>query len=39
VLMSGDLVSVETNAGMLLQDVTKYVGLAVAAAAGCFIHF
>jgi polysaccharide export outer membrane protein len=39
VLMPGDLVSVETNAGMLFQDVTKYVGLAFVAAAGCFIHF
>lgn len=38
-LMPGDLVSVETNAGMLFQDVTKYVGLAFVAAAGCFIHF
>jgi polysaccharide biosynthesis/export protein len=38
-LMPGDLVSVESNAGMLFQDVTKYVGLTFVAAAGFFIHF
>jgi polysaccharide export outer membrane protein len=39
VLMPGDLVSVESNAGMLMQDVTKYVGLTFLAAAGFFVHF
>jgi polysaccharide export outer membrane protein len=39
VLMPGDLVSVETNAGMLFQDVTKYVGLTLVAAGSFFVHF
>ena len=39
VLMPGDLVSVETNAGMLFQDVTKYVGLVFVAAGSFFVHF
>jgi polysaccharide biosynthesis/export protein len=39
VLMPGDLVSVESNVGMLFQDFAKYVGLTFVAAGSFFVHF
>jgi polysaccharide export outer membrane protein len=39
ILMPGDVVSVETNARLLIQDVTRYVGLATVAVGSFFIHF
>jgi polysaccharide biosynthesis/export protein len=39
VLLPGDLVSVESNIGMLVQDFTKYVGITFVAAGSFFVHF